>query len=209
MAIIIDGKHSFNDYGLILSSKNIPAPKPKTKTIDIVGGDGALDLTDYFGEPRFKNRTLTFNFSKVHSSKAEYDEDISSLENELQSKVCRIVLEESPDFYFEGRIDLTPVRKKNIATITMKVDALPYRMKVAETIRSQSGSGTIILSNLRKRVVPKIKTTAETNLKFGSFNVNLSAGESVIPELELKAGETSVEITTSGNVTFTYREGGL
>ena len=35
--------HSWNDFQLILASKTIGTPSPKTETIDIPGGDGVLD----------------------------------------------------------------------------------------------------------------------------------------------------------------------
>ena len=54
--------HSYDDFGLILSSKEIGSPEPKIITIDVEGGDGVLDFTEFAGEKKFKNRTLTFHF---------------------------------------------------------------------------------------------------------------------------------------------------
>ena len=42
--------HSYNDFSLILTSKTIGTPTPKTETIDIPGGDGVLDLTEFLVE---------------------------------------------------------------------------------------------------------------------------------------------------------------
>lgn len=52
--------HSFNSWGRILQSKGIKAPEPKINQIDIDGGDGVLDLTDSFGDVKYKNRSLSF-----------------------------------------------------------------------------------------------------------------------------------------------------
>ncbi len=57
--------HSYDDFKLILSQKTIGTPSPKTETIDIPGGDGVLDLTDFFGEVNYNNRILTFEFSSI------------------------------------------------------------------------------------------------------------------------------------------------
>ena len=57
--------HSYNDLDLILSQKIIGTPSIKTEVIDIPGGDGVLDLTEYFGETKYGNRPLTFEFSTV------------------------------------------------------------------------------------------------------------------------------------------------
>ena len=51
--------HSYEAFQLILASKTIGTPSPKTETIDIPGGDGVLDLTEYFGEPKYGNRKLS------------------------------------------------------------------------------------------------------------------------------------------------------
>jgi hypothetical protein len=62
-------------------------------------------------------------------------------------------------------------------------------------------------------VQPTVKTTAETALawKVGTdeFMKSVSAGIWTFPELELGYGENTISITTSGNVTFYYREGRL
>ena len=57
------GTHHSNDYGLILSRKYIESPKPKLEIIDLPGADGVLDMTDYFGDVKYENRELKFEFS--------------------------------------------------------------------------------------------------------------------------------------------------
>ena len=46
--------HSFRDFSLVLSKKTIETPAVKTSSVEIEGMDGILDLTDYFGEPKYK-----------------------------------------------------------------------------------------------------------------------------------------------------------
>ena len=57
--------HSYDDFSLILTSKTIGTPTPKTEIIDIPGGDGVLDLTEFFGEVKYNNRQLSFEFSTI------------------------------------------------------------------------------------------------------------------------------------------------
>lgn len=207
MGITIGNKHSYSDYGLILSSKSVPAPSVKEEKVDITGGDGELDFTEAFGEPKFKNRDLSFVFSKAMNS--GFEEYWSDLQNELQGQKKQIILDEDDDFYYLGRCSLSYSKSKNIYKITMKVDSDPYKMKMAQTVKTKTGSGTINLTNLRKRVVPTIVTTSQTTLVFGGNTFNLGDGTWVLPELELIGGNNNVAVTTSGTVTFTYREGGL
>ncbi|MBO7326491.1 MAG: hypothetical protein J6U74_03160, partial [Clostridia bacterium] len=57
--------HSYDDFRLILASKEIGAPSVKTRKIEIEGADGDLDLTDFFGEPKYENVTHKFTFSTM------------------------------------------------------------------------------------------------------------------------------------------------
>ena len=57
--------HSFNEWGLILSEKEIKSPKPKTIEFEIEGSDGVLDYTEFFGGVKYENRQLTFKFVKA------------------------------------------------------------------------------------------------------------------------------------------------
>lgn len=209
MGIKINDKHSYDDYGLILSSKTIPSPQVKKVTVDIPAGDGQIDFTEAFGEVKFKNRPLTFNFSKVFQTLSDFMSWWSDFTNELEGQKVDIILDEDPDFHYVGRIANTYSKKKNIYTIKMTVDCDPYRLKNDVTIVTKSGSGTVELMNLRKKVVPKITTSAETRIEFNNKQFNLSAGVWTIPELELSKGINSVVVTTTGTVEFKYQEGGL
>ena len=82
-----------------------------------------------------------------------------------------------------------------------------------ETVESISGSGTITLHNDFVPVVPVIRATAETTLRWSvdgeSFHKTISAGTWEIPELELRHGGNTVSVTSEGTTTFTYRPGRL
>ena len=60
--ISIGDQHTFRDWGLLLISISISSPEAKTKVIDVLGGDGHIDMTEAFGPVRYKNRTLVFSF---------------------------------------------------------------------------------------------------------------------------------------------------
>lgn len=209
VGITFGNKHSYDDYGLILSSKAISPATPKIITVDVAGGDGVLDLTDYFGEPKFNNRSLSFTFTKVYDSLSDFTEDWSLLQNELNGQSMNIILDDDSDFHYIGRITIDYSKAKNIITYTVTVDAQPYKIKNTETVVTQTGSGTVTLNNLRMKCVPTITTTGETKITKGTSVFNLSEGEFVIPELELSAGENTMSVIASGLTTFTYQEGGL
>ena len=63
-------KHSYEDFGLILSSKEIGLPTPKTESVSVIGRNGDLDLTDALGDDvKFENRKLSFTFSLLNGAR--------------------------------------------------------------------------------------------------------------------------------------------
>lgn len=203
--------HSWDDFSLILSQKIIGTPSPKTETIDIPGGDGVLDLTEVFGEVKYNNRNLSFDFStKVPQS--EFMDLFSRVQNALHGQRMQIVLDDDPEWYYTGRISVSEWKaEKNIGKLKIECDCEPWKYKAAETVISVPISGTeiVVLSNSRKRVVPVITTTASFTFSWGSYSRAISAGTFQIPELELKEGNNTITVSGTGTLSFRYAEGGL
>lgn len=206
--------HSYNDFSLILTSKEIAAPKPKTVKIDVEGADSAIDLTEFFGEPKYEDCTHKFQFSTI-VPQSEFLTLFSTIKNAIHGKKMRIILDGDPLFYYVGRCFVSSfTNDKNIGTVSIECECEPYKYKTAKTVitRAVSGEATISLPNLRKRVVPEVLITADSALHivYDTYNVwDLGSGSYTLPELELKAGENSVSVTGTGNITFSYQEAGL
>ena len=206
--------HSFDDLRLILASKTIGTPSPKTETIDIPGGDGVLDLTEYFGDTKYNNRNLSFEFSTI-VPKSDFMATFSAVQNALHGKRMAITLDEDPEWYYTGRISVSEWKaEKNIGKLTIDCDCEPYKKQTSPTVitRAISGTETIILSNSRKRTVPEVVIDSGTglNIAFGLGNVwDLGSGSYTLPELELVEGDNPVTVTGTGTITFTYQQGQL
>ena len=204
--------HSYDDLSLILNSKEIGAPEPKTETIDIPGGNGELDFTEFSGAVRYKNRKLTFEFSYI-GAQSTFMDAFSDIQNAIHGKKVNCILDDDPDFYYVGRCTVDKWKAdKNIGKITVEVSCEPYKYKQNMTTVTQdiSTSGTIRLVNLKKSVVPKISTTAPITIAWTGGSVALAAGNNqIIPEFILREGTTSVTVSGSATVTFKYQEGGL
>lgn len=210
--VIFGSYHSFNEWGLLLKEKEIKAPEPKVQTIEIEGGDGVLDLTEFFGEVKYNNRSLSFTFYKMNIRPGEYLALYSKVQNAIHGKKMQVILDDDPAFFYSGRVTVNEWKSnKNLGEIVIDVDAEPYKMKLVETVVSKavSGSASIVLANSRKRVVPVINTNAEMKISFGGYSGTFSAGTFTIPELELIEGNNTVAVTGTGNISFRYREGGL
>ena len=204
--------HSWTEWGLILSEKEIKSPKPKTTEVDIAGGDGVLDYTEYFGGVKFENRQLTFKFAKTNIVLDEFLALFSTVQNALHGEKMKIVLDDDPDHYYIGRVAISEWKaNKRVGEITVEVDAEPYKYKVTETVVTQAVTGTtpMILTNSKMPVVPTITTTAAMTIAFGGYSVEAKAGTFRIPEMQLAEGQNAVTVTGEGSITFRYRQGSL
>ena len=138
--------HSYNDLKLILESKEIGSPGVKENKIDIPGADGSLDLTDFFGEPKYEDVTHKFDFSTI-VPQAQFLSLYSTVKNSLHGKKMRIILDDDPLFFYQGRIKVLPfTNEKNIGKISIECDCEPYKYKLAKTVVSAAVSGTKVIS---------------------------------------------------------------
>ena len=203
--------HSYRDLNLILSEKEIGAPHVKAKLIEIEGADGTIDLTDFFGEPKYGDVTHKYTFSTI-VPRNDFLSQYSMIKNALHGQKLRIVLDDDPSFYYVGRCYVSSfTNEKNIGKITVECECEPYKYKLNKTVVTQAVSGTkdITLTNSRKRAVPSITSTAAMTIVFGDGSWTVGAGTFTIPELELVEGENIVTVTGTGTITFTWQEGGL
>ena len=203
--------HSYRDFSLILSQKTIGTPSPKTETIDIPGGDGVLDLTEVFGEVRYNNRNLSFEFSSI-VPQSDFMNQFSHIQNTLHGQKMRIVLEDDPEWYYTGRISVSEWKaEKAVGKLTIDCDCEPYKTKLSETVvkATVDGPKAVVLTNSKKIVMPTIDITGEVDLTFGMNSYSLSEGRYNLPGIRLANGENTILLDGAGTATFTYLERGL
>lgn len=204
--------HSWNDFSLILSQKIIGTPSPKTETVDIPGGDGVLDLTDFFGEVKYNNRNLSFEFSTIVPQN-EFMDLFTRVQNALHGQKMQIILDDDAEWQYIGRITVSEWKaEKNIGKLTIDCDCEPFKARLGDTVIYQEVNGTeetVILPNGIKPVVPIIDITGNINLTFGTNFWALTEGRYELPAVRLVNGDNTVLLSGTGTATFTYRERGL
>lgn len=209
--VYLGNYHTYDDFSLLINSKEIGTPEPKKKTVEVEGASTEIDFSEYFGDINYTNRELKFECSTL-AHQSLFLPLFSKINDAIHGKKVRIVLEDDPDFFYVGRVTVSPFRnEKGIGKLTITVDCEPFKYKQDETVvtKAISGSGTITLANSRKRVVPTITTDAVMTFTFGGTSYATQAGTFTIPELELVEGDNIIEVTGTGNVSFVYREGRL
>ena len=203
--------HSYNDLKLLLTHKEMGSPAVKTNKVDIPGADSSIDLTDFFGEPKYEDVTHKFEFTTIEPN-SDFMTQFSTIKNAIHGKKVRIILDDDPTFFYLGRCHVSSLTsEKGIGKISVECECEPYKYKLTKTVvtRTVNGTDSIVLTNSRKHAVPSIATTAAMTIAFGDGIWTPSAGTFTIPELELVEGDNNVTVTGVGNITFTWQEGSM
>lgn len=124
--------HSYDDLELILQTVEMPLPTPKTSTVEVMGADGVIDLTSYFGDVRFNNRTITMTFTDADEYGQRYINQ-SRVADNLHGQQVRIVFDEDPDYYYSGRLSVESFSVTgSTRTIKITADCDPYKYLINE-----------------------------------------------------------------------------
>ena len=205
-------KWAHADYGLIVAPYAIPLPESQTSFVEIPGCDGALDLSEAFGTVRYADRIIPLTLY----ARAPFDTLISAFAADVHGRRMNVIFDRDPTYYYDTRVTLEDVeRHAGYCELSLKCRARPYKLEQFETSITvlPTGSATVTLTNSRMPFVPTITVSAEMTIAFTIrgvvYTINLSAGTHVVPSLVLMEGDTEVEITGMGLITFTYRKGAL
>ena len=128
------GVNTWDDWHLIPSSRPVIAsPGVSTSFVDIPGRQGAIDMTEYLtGHPNYGSRSGSFEFYVDNDH--EYWETIRmKIINFLHGRRYKIVLEDDPRFYWEGRFTLSEWKSESWRSkITIDYAVDPYKIAVSD-----------------------------------------------------------------------------
>lgn len=122
-------KHSYFDWGLLTKSPpTVSPPEPKTKLIEVFGGDSVLDLTESLtGQVHYQQRQIVCDF--VLLGDPEKQEAIhTDILTHLHGKRMNIVLDNDPEYFYTGRVRVSKWEPgQHCANITITADVEPYK----------------------------------------------------------------------------------
>lgn len=230
IGVTIGEKHSFNDWGLILSSKTISPPVPKTNNVSVPLMDGTIDLTEILTDDiKFEDRNLKFTFSVVDKRKS-LAEKISEIENYIHGKRMKIVCDDDPAFYYIGRVSVDNWNSDSrVGKLVVNCTVEPFKYDILSSavdwewdifdfdqgIINETGelivdgTRTITLICRRKRMFPIFTASAAMTVKFDGVTYNLPAGSNKIYDIFLCEGENELTFTGNGTVSIDYIGGSL
>ena len=145
-SIIFGDKNSYDDWHLVPTNRpDVNPPKVKTQYVEVLGMDGFLDYTEVLGGIKYENRTGSWEFLVLNDYINWYTL-CSNIMSYLHGKVMRVVLEDDPLYYYQGRLSLNSTKSdKNNSKITIDYNLNPYKLPRASTgeeIPDYTGEGT-------------------------------------------------------------------
>lgn len=208
--IIKDGFkiHTGDDLGLVQEVKEIGNPTPQSYLVEVPGRNGLVNLTKGLtGNVTYSNRSLKFQY--LTSGTYEEIEETIDLFNSLHGETFKVIDDDTPDWYYEGEATVSVKRNGVLVTITLDVDADPFRQRLELTNRVTdltTDTKNIVISNYGVTVAPTIIVSNNAQITFKGTTYTLSAGTYTIDNLELKPGSNILTVSGSGNLTIQYRE---
>lgn len=202
---------SFDDInshslGLLLIEKSIGTATPKTNYIEIPCADGMLDLTEAFGEVKYKNRNLNFKFV----TRGNHDDVYDKVMNALNGKFFNIELSDDEDYIYKGRVSVSDWSEDNaFGYINISADCEPYRYKKELTkasIELTEELQDITLVNKGRLLTPKFTATGKGSIKLGDTIVEFAPSTFTSPLITLKYGGTTLSVKGDGKLDIEYQE---
>lgn len=222
-------KNSYDDFGLILTDKNIGFPEPKLEEVDVIGADGVIDLSEVLNDDiKYKTRKLQFTFTVLKGNKY-WASTIADVANYLHGKKLRIQMDFDPAYYYTGRCKINSFKtSKRLCTITIDAECEPYRLDINgngekwlwDTFSFQNGfirmntvtvngSLQVNLQNQRKIVSPTFTCSTAMTVTFDGVTYNLPKGKTQVLGIRLQYGTNYVTFKGNGTVKIEYQGGAL
>lgn len=157
MNSVLIGTHQMDtEFGLYLPEYSIPAPVPQTKFINVIGRDGAVDLSNAFGSVHYNSREWNLDFK--HFDPVNWHTISSSVFNAIHGKRLDFTFDDDPNYHWTGRFIVQDYTSKNgCGTLKVRVMADPFKYKNTQTtvsssvpVNEQTLTGDIVTINNNK-----------------------------------------------------------
>lgn len=231
-SITFGTKNTWDDWHLIPTSRPvINPPQVKTNIIEIPGSDGVLDLsTALSGRPIYKNRTGSLEFY-VENGYRNWTEHFSNIMAYLHGRTMRVVLEDDPEYYYEGRLSVNLWKSnKERSSITIDYDLYPYKKEIDggneqwlwDTFNFETGiiryykdlpvDGTLevtVIGSIMPSVPTIITSDDGFSVTFNGKRYYLTKGINVINDIIFQNGENVLTFSGKGTITIEHHGGVL
>lgn len=227
--ISFNDKHSYRDFGMILTSKEIGIPSIKENKVSVNGMDGVVDLSESLtGYVNYENRKLSFTFTVI-DRKELWLNILSSVSMQLHGKTMKVVFDDDKDFFYQGRVLVNKFKSnKAHSEIVIDVDAEPFKYRreqstgqwLWDSFNFRTGIAQITsyvveetldvaIVNTRANVCPEFVSTAQMEIIFDGETYTMQAGTKKFYDIVFTEGFNNITFRGTGAVDVVFRMGEL
>lgn len=232
IGIIFDGVSSI-DLGLeTLVDRSIGLPNRRPITVPLPYSNKVLDLSSYYEETLFEERTLQYDFQLPwFDSKIALNDFFGRLQRWLYKTNGKVPLVDGadPTHYYLAEVVNAPTRDEMLTTgnITVSFTAYPFRIERAaagddnwdtfdfengiaqSTVFKVTDNKAITLINISQtEIIPAIKSSSPMTISDGTTSYDFAAGEddqaNAAYQLTLKVGANQFLISGTGTAEFIW-----
>ena len=210
--------------GWYLAPKERPfvaSPPVKEEYIDVPGADGSLDYTEVLtNSVHYGNRTGSWTFL-VDNGYAPALEIQSKLLNFMHGRKATVILDDEPDYYYEGRLTLDPkFNAKDYNQVVIKYNFSPFKFPITGTgsydwkwndlfgntitygsFQVKNDKMRVLYNDNSTSVVATINVSNPMKLTFGTDIRTLNTGDN---EITLQPGGNLMLFEGTGRVKVNY-----
>lgn len=224
-------KHSYTDFGYILKSCTIDAPEPQLHKVEVVGRNGAVDMTEAIGGTvKYNERNINMEFRYMGAIDTRTSR-LSDFENFAHGQLMKFIFDDDEAFYYLGRIDsVAPTVNGSVQDITVHAIVDPYKYNITtsaedwlwdpfdfeegiinETANMEvDGTLTYTLVAQRRWENPIIVSDSAMTVSYdGGTPINIVVGSQVMYDIIITVGEHTFTFVGNGTVTINYVGGML
>jgi len=220
-SLTIGDRNTYNDFGLIPTARPvINPPEPNFSYLEVPGRSGVIDLSETLtGMLSYTNRTGSIEF--FVTGKRNWSELYSELLAFLQGRFMRVVLEDDPLYYYEGRLTINAWKSnKNNSTVIVDYDLSPFKYETKNAVngylisnRNFQNSNAYFYPEMDTKTIEMIVTcsdAADLNVTalVGGIMYQCKKGVNILPILQTD-GIGYIRVGGTGSVTINYRRGKL
>lgn len=228
--VTICDKHSFKDFGLIMTNKVISGPTPKTKKVAVPARNGSVDMTEVLtNDVRYNDRTINISFFAGDKLDALPD-IISQIQIAWAGEKTKIAFDDDMAFYWLGRIEsIEPVTNGRIITINITATVDPYKYSIQSTADDWlwdpfdfdigiiqelydlkvNGTLSVDIIGVYKYDNPIIISDSNMAVTHNGVTANIHPGSQVLYDIVLSEGTNTLTFTGNGTVSINYVGGSL
>lgn len=196
--ITFNGKHSYNDYGLLIKSVNRPIAEPKIIATDVDAVDGSFDFSEVNqdGRTKYKDKVITVTFMQIESI-ASAQTRAREISRWLNCGETQLIFDDEPGLFYlakmNNRVDLE-TQVVALREFSVQFKCRPYAYStVQSTEQIQFGQGLQFGYGYRFDMTPMV------------FNINTPStisvynpGDYVKPVIVITGTADEIELSCNG-----------